>query len=127
MSPLLRLERKEKHFLNAFRIRIFLFRSNSFGIETITTFISSRSSLENHTRFQTKMGKVYTRFQIKKAQNHTLWGGTYQYSSYKRVPPGSILTYIVQQEPFYMFITCAYQPDSEDKQNHSYSPRCLEL
>ena len=24
--------------------------------------MSSRSSLENHTRFQTKMGKVYTRF-----------------------------------------------------------------
>ena len=31
-------------------------------------FIHSRSSLENHTRFQTKMGKVYTRFQIKAAQ-----------------------------------------------------------
>ena len=28
----------------------------------------SRSSLENHTRFQTKMGKVYTRFQTKTAQ-----------------------------------------------------------
>ena len=26
----------------------------SFGIETINTFIHSRSSLENHTRFQTK-------------------------------------------------------------------------
>ena len=37
----------------------------SFGIETITTFIHSRSSLENHTRFQTKMGKVKTRFQTK--------------------------------------------------------------
>ena len=125
MSPLIRLERKEKHFSNAFRIRIFLFRFNSFGIETITTFISSRTSLENHTRFQTKMGKVYTRFQIKKAQKP--YPLEWQYSLYKRVPPGSILTYIVQQEPFYMCITCAYQPDSEDKQNHSYSPRCLEL
>jgi len=28
----------------------------------------SRSSLENNTRFQTKMGKVYSRFQTKKAQ-----------------------------------------------------------
>ena len=27
-----------------------------------------RSSLENHTRFQIKMGKVYTRFQSKTAQ-----------------------------------------------------------
>ena len=43
-------------------------------------------SLENHTRIQTKIGKVYTRFQTKKAQKphllgrHTpiwqyLWGG----------------------------------------------------
>ena len=31
-------------------------------------FIRSRSSFENHSRFQTKMGNVYTRFQTKKAQ-----------------------------------------------------------
>ena len=49
-------------------VLIFLFRSYSFGIETISTFIRSCSSLENYTRFQTKMGKVYTRFQTKKAQ-----------------------------------------------------------
>ena len=30
------------------------FRSYSFGIATINTFIQSRSSLANHTRFQTK-------------------------------------------------------------------------
>ena len=30
--------------------------------------IHSRSSLKNHTQFQTKMGKVYTRFQTKTAQ-----------------------------------------------------------
>ena len=52
---------------NAFRIRLFLFLSNSFGLGTINTLIRSRNSLENHTRFQTKMGKVYTRFQTKKA------------------------------------------------------------
>ena len=34
----------------------------------INTFIRFRSSLENDTRFQTKTGKVYTRFQTKKAQ-----------------------------------------------------------
>ena len=56
-------------FKNPFRIRIFLFLSHSFEIETINTFKHSRSSLENHTRFQTKMGKVYTRLQIfKKVQ-----------------------------------------------------------
>ena len=55
-----------KKYSNPFRIRIFLFLSYSFGIETINTFIQSRSSLENHTRFQSKMGKVYTRFQTAK-------------------------------------------------------------
>ena len=74
---LLRLERKQKNSSNPFRIRIFLFLSYSFGIETINTFIHSRSSLENHTRFQTKMGKVYTRFQNKTAQKPTRWDGTY--------------------------------------------------
>ena len=57
-----------KNSLNSFRMRIFLFLSYSLGIETINTFINSPISLENHTRFQTKMGKVYTRFQTKKAQ-----------------------------------------------------------
>ena len=54
MLSLLRLERKQKNYSNPFRIRIFLFLSYSFGIETINTFIHSRSSLKNHTRFQTK-------------------------------------------------------------------------
>ena len=56
---LLRLERKQKNSSNPFRILIFFFLSYSFGIETIKTFIQSRSSLKTHTRFQTKMGKVY--------------------------------------------------------------------
>ena len=33
------------------------------------TFIHSHSSLENRTRFQTKMGEVYTCFQNKTGQN----------------------------------------------------------
>ena len=77
LLSLLRLERKQKNSSNPFRIRIFLFLSYSFGIETINTFIHSRSSLENHTRFQTKMGKVYARFQNKTAQKPTRWDGTY--------------------------------------------------
>ena len=83
MSLLLRLELKQK-FLKRISNSHFLFRSYSFGIETITKFTRSRSSLENHTRFQTKMGKMYTRFQ---AKNHTLWGGTYLYGLYKGVSP----------------------------------------
>ena len=55
MSSLLRLECKQKNSSNAFRTRIFLhFRSYSSGIEMTNTFILLRSSLENHTRFQTK-------------------------------------------------------------------------
>ena len=36
----------------------------------------SRSSLEKHTRFQSKVGKVCTRFQTKTEQNWTRWGGS---------------------------------------------------
>ena len=70
MLSLLRLERQQKNALNPFRIGTFLFLSYSFGIELINMFIHSRSSLENHTRFQTKMTNVYTytRFQTKTAQ-----------------------------------------------------------
>ena len=45
-----------------------LFLSYSFGIETTNTLIYSLSSLESHTRFQTTMDKVYTRFHNKTAQ-----------------------------------------------------------
>ena len=68
MSLLLRLERKQKNSLKPFRNRIFFFLSSSFGIETINMFIHSRSSLENHTWFQTKISKIYTHFQTKKVQ-----------------------------------------------------------
>ena len=61
-------ECKQNNSSNPFRIRIPFFLSYSFGIETIKTFIQSRSSLKNHTRFQTKIGKVYTRFQTKTGQ-----------------------------------------------------------
>ena len=79
--------RKHKNYSNPFRIRLFLFLSYLFGIETIKMFILSRIFFENPTRFQTKMGKVYTRFQTKTTQNPTRWGGTYPYGVYKGVPP----------------------------------------
>ena len=50
-----------------FEFAVFLFLFYSFGIETINTFIHSCSSLENHTRHQFKMDKVYNRFQTKTA------------------------------------------------------------
>ena len=97
---LLRLERKQKDSSNPFRIRILLFLSYSFAIETMNKFIHSRNSLKNYIRFQTKMGKVYTRsdqngqsvypfsavFRPKRRKNPTRWGGTYLYSLYKGLP-----------------------------------------
>ena len=76
MSSLLRLGRKQKNSSNPFRIGIFLFLSYvySFGIDTINTFMHPRSSFENYTWFQTKIGK-----------NPARWGGTYLYSLYKGV------------------------------------------
>ena len=46
----------------------FFFFSYSFGVEKTNTFICSCGSLLNHTRFQTTMVKIYTRFQTKMAQ-----------------------------------------------------------
>ena len=47
---------------------LFLFLSCSFRFEKTNRFIRSRGSLENHTRFQTIMVKIYTRFRAKTAQ-----------------------------------------------------------
>ena len=88
MLSLLRLERKHTNPSNPFRI--FLFLSYSFGIETINTLIHSRSSPANHTRFQAKMGKVYTRFQTKTAQKPNPMA-VHTYKAYIREyppPPG---------------------------------------
>ena len=100
MLSLLRLERKQKNSLNPFRVRILLFLSYSFGIETMNTFIHSCSSLKNHTRLQTKMGNVYTRFQTKTAQikNPTRWARTYLYSLFKGVPRGQVLHCLFKKE-----------------------------
>ena len=52
-------QKANKKNSNPFGIRIFLFLSFSFGIETINTQ-TLRSSLETHTRFQTKTGQKPT-------------------------------------------------------------------
>ena len=65
-----------------FDFRIFLFLCNSFGIKAITTFIRSRGSLENHTRFRTNMGKVYTLFQTKKGAKTIPFGAAHTYMPY---------------------------------------------
>ena len=51
----------------------------------MNTFIQSRSSLDYCTRFQTKMGQVYTRFQTKTAQKTQPYGGgAHTYMAYIR-------------------------------------------
>ena len=57
MLSLLRLGRKQKNSPNPFRIRIFLFLSYLFGIETIKTFIHSRSSLQTIPDFRPKWAR----------------------------------------------------------------------
>ena len=72
------------------RIRIFLFLSYSFGIETTNTsnaFLHSGNSLENHTRFQTKMSKVYIRKTIPFGVAHTNMAHT-------RISPGRKSKYL---------------------------------
>jgi len=87
ISTALRLEQQQKRFLKIhFKFAYFSF-SNSFGIETINAFVHSQSSLEKHTRFQTKMSKVYTHFQTKALQKPYPLGCTYLYGLYKGVPP----------------------------------------
>ena len=88
MSSLLILESKQKISSNVFRIWIFLFGcSYSFGMETINTFIHSRSSIENYTRFQTIMGKSIHVFRPKRPKIHTLCGGTNLHGLYRGVQP----------------------------------------
>ena len=77
------------------------------GIEMITTFIHSRSSLENHTQFQTKMGKVYTRFQTKTAKKTLPDGEAHTHIAYIREYPQSFWPVIFGYEHFIFHIVVA--------------------
>ena len=92
MSWLLRLEHKPKIYSNAFRIRIFLFRSFSFRIDTINTLIRSRSSLENHTRFQRK---IYTCFRTEKVHKPYPLGRHIPIWLFHLPPPPRVLSKIL--------------------------------
>ena len=58
----------------------YYFFSDLFGIETAHTFIHSRCSLENHTRFQTIRQIL--------SKNHEAAHTYMAYTMYKGVPPG---------------------------------------
>ena len=90
---------------------ILLFLYYSFGVEKTNTFIRSRGSLVNHTRFKTIMVKIYTRFQTKTAQKpYPLGLHIPIYSLYRGVspppPPGfsAILANFVRQIKCNIFI-----------------------
>ena len=62
--------RKQKILQMHFEFAYFYFVLIHLELKTINTFIDSRSSLKNHTRLQTKMDKVFTRFQTKTAHTY---------------------------------------------------------
>ena len=112
MLSLLRLACKQKNSSNLFRIRIFLLLSYSFGIETINTFIHSRSSLENHILdSRPNWAKCIPIFRPKRRKKPPRWGGTYLCSLYKRVPPtgrggGALNTFLIPE--IFMFLATEY-------------------
>ena len=78
----------------------FSFSYYSFGVEKTNTFIRSRGSLENHTRFKTIMVRIYTRFQTKTTQKPYPLGRHIStvYSLYRGVAPlPRGVTYILYQ------------------------------
>ena len=85
---------------NDLLIRTFLFLSYPFGIKRINTFILSRSSLENHIRFHTKMGSLYPFSDQNSAKTlpfrtaHTLYG------LYKGEPPPPTRPMLSLKAPF---------------------------
>ena len=57
-----------------FELVYFSFFLTHFGIETINTFIHSRSSLKNHIRFQSRIGKAgIPFFRPKRRKNRARW------------------------------------------------------
>ena len=95
MSSLLRLERKQKNSSNPFRIRIFLFRSYSFGIETISTFIYSRSSLEKSYPILDQNGKSVYPFSDQNIAKTPPFGAAYTYIAYIRKYPPPVVKLLV--------------------------------
>ena len=83
MPSFLRLERKQKNASNAFRNRLFPLCSYSSGIERINTFIRTRISLENRTRFQNEQS-VYPFSDQTPLPNRE---ARYLYGIYRGVPP----------------------------------------
>ena len=81
MPSILRLERKQKNLQMHFQSAYFYFL-------TINTFIHSRSSLKNHTRFQIKNGQSVYLFSDQKGPQTIPFGEAHTDIAYnKEVPP----------------------------------------
>ena len=88
MSSSLRLECKQKKSSNAFRIRIVLFRTYSFGIEMINKLHSYTPivPLKTIPSSRQKWANLIPVFRPKRPKTHTRWVSTYLYGLYKGVP-----------------------------------------
>ena len=98
MSSLLRLEQQQKRFLKIpLEFAYFSFFTLLFGTEMINTFIHSRSSLENHIRFQTKIAKVYIYTLDQEATETVPFRAAYTYMVYTReYRPGLSVSLIIK-------------------------------
>ena len=81
------LDWKQKYSSNPFRVRIFLFLSHSFGIETINTFLYSEIPSKTIPDSRPKWAKCIPVFRPKRRKNPTWRGGKYLYGLYTGVPP----------------------------------------
>ena len=88
MLSLLRLECKQKNSSNPFRIRIFLFLSYSFGIETINTFIHSVVPSKTIPDVRPNAQRVYLFSDQNGAKTYLMRAAhTHLYGLYKGEPP----------------------------------------
>jgi len=89
----LRSEHQHKDFLKAIS-NSHIMGSFLIHLEPLTDmFKHHRSSLENYTQFQTKMGKVYTCFQTKNGTKAIPFGAAHIYMAYIReyAPPPDLM------------------------------------
>ena len=89
MSSLFGLEQQQKQISqNPFRIRIFLFLTYLFRIETINSSYTPVAPLKTIPDSRPKRGKSIPVFRPKRRKNPTLWKtGTYLHGLYRGVPP----------------------------------------
>ena len=102
MLSLLRLERKQKNSSSPFQIRIFLFLSYSFGIETINTFIHSVVPSKTTPDSRPKWAKCIPVFRPERRKNPFRWG---TYIAYLREysPPSGLCSRRYHLNSFLIF------------------------